>query len=150
MVGTAAQDLEPAIDLFEREQTDEPVRNREPAERDQPARARADLVAVSIGAADREHHGRAAAVLRFGAEDRFGELDAGDRRSALVERVEVGVRGKRGEQRSLVLGLVYGERTERAQALAVLVLGLEEIRLLESTDDRERDLQRAASPNAPS
>ena len=67
VIRLAAEDLEPAVELLEHEDADEAVRDRQPAERDQLARALAQRVAVAVGAADREHDGRAAAVLSCSA-----------------------------------------------------------------------------------
>jgi len=145
VVRLAAHDPEAAIDLLEHEQTDEAVRDRELAERDEAAGARAERVGVAVGAADRERDGSATAVLGFGAEDVAREGQAGERVAALVERVEVGAVGEGGEQRGLVLGLDDLQRAVRAQALLVLVLGGCEVRLLEPADRRDDDLQRAAS-----
>src|SRR5687767_5284269 len=89
MVRLTPEDAEAAIELLEREQADEAVRDRELAERDQLLRARAQLVAVTVGAADRERDGRAAAVQLLGAEEVVRERGARHRRAALVERVEV-------------------------------------------------------------
>jgi hypothetical protein len=148
VIRLAAQDAEAAIDLLEHEQADEAVRDRELAERDEAARAGAEGVGVAVGPADREGDGRAAAVLGLGAEDVAREREARDRVAALVEGVEVGAVGERGEQGGLVLGLEDLERAVRAQALLVLVLGGCEVRLLEPADRRDDDFQRATPPCA--
>ncbi len=149
MVWLAAQDPEAAVDLLEHQQADEPVRDRELAEREQLFCALAERVAVAVCAADREHDRRAAAVLGLGAEDVVRERDARHRRAPLVERVEMrGLRDRR-EQRGLVLGLDDRQRAVRPETLEVLGLGRREIRLLEPTDDGERDLQRGASLYGP-
>jgi hypothetical protein len=116
------------------------VRDRELTERDQLPRALAEQVAVTIRAADREHHGRTAAVILFRTEDLVRERDRGDRRAALVERVQMHVLRQRREQRLLVLGLGHGERAERTQALPILVFRIDEVALLESSDDGEGQL----------
>lgn len=147
MVGLTPEDAEAAVELLEHEQPDEAVRDRELAERDQPARARAQLVGVAVGAADRERDRRAAAVQLLGAEDVARERGARHRRAALVERVEVRAGGERGEQRGLVPGLAHLERAVQPQPLAVLVLGGDEVRLLQAADGGEDELQRGASPS---
>lgn len=150
MIRLIPEDAESPIDLLEHEQADEAVRDRQPAERDQLLRARAQRVAVAIGAADREHDGRAAAAQLLGAEELVGELEARDRRAALVERVEVRAGGERREEAGLVLDLADVERAVRAEALPVLVLGGDEVGLLQPPDGEQGDLQRRASPRGAS
>ena len=76
------------------------------------ARALADRIAVAIGAADRERNRCTAAVLLLGCEQ-VGELRARQRLAALVEDIEVAVRGERRDHAGLVLRLVHGKRAVR-------------------------------------
>jgi hypothetical protein len=140
VVGGAAEDRVGSVELLDREETDEAVGDGHPAEGEEPAGAGAESVGVAVGAADGEEERRAAAVLFFVAEDLVGEVEAGEGRGALVEGVEVGVGGERGEEGGLVADLGDVEGAEGAQALAVLVLRGAEVVLLQAADDDQRDL----------
>jgi hypothetical protein len=52
--------------------------------------------------------------------------------------------GERGEDRRFVLGLAHLERAVRPEALPVLLLGRDEVRLLQPADRGDDDLQRGA------
>lgn len=144
MIRLAAQDREAAVELFEEEEADEAVGDGDAAERDEAAGPGAEGGRVAVGAADGEHDGGAGAVELFGAEQ-GGEVVGGHQVAALVEDVEVGVRGHRGGQGGVVL--VLGDRggAVAPEALEVVRLGLGEVGLLEAADDGDGELQYRSS-----
>ena len=74
------------------------------------------------------------------AGEQVGELLGGQGLAALVEDVEVAVRGEGRQHARLVLGLVHGEGAVGTEALAVLLVCRDEVDLLEATDRREVNL----------
>lgn len=94
VVGLAAQDAERPVQLLDHEEADEAMRDRQLAKCNQLATTFSERVAVAVGAADDEHERSAATVLRLGTDDVIRELHGRHRLAALVERVDVRVRGE--------------------------------------------------------
>lgn len=136
----AAQDREAAVDLLEQDHPGQPVRQGDPAERDEPPGPPAQHVGVAVGPADRERDRSAAAVLLLAAEER-GQLLAGELVAALVEREQERALGQRAQERALVLALLDREAAVRAQPPGVLRLGGAQGVVLQAADRQDRDLQ---------
>jgi hypothetical protein len=140
MVRVAAQDREAAVDLLEQDHPGQPVRQRDPTERDQLPGPPAQHVGVAVGPADRKGDRAAPAVLLLPPEER-GHLLARDEISPLVERDQERAVGQRAQERGLVLALVDGEPAVRAQPPGVLRLGGAQGVVLQAADRQDRDLQ---------
>ena len=136
----AAQDREAAVDLLEQDHPGQPVRQGDPAERDQPAGPPAQHVGVSVGPADRERDRATAPVLLLAPEER-GQLLAGDLLASLIERDQERALGQRAQERGLVLALLDREAAVRAQPPGVLRLGGAQVVVLQAADGQDRDLQ---------
>ena len=99
VIRLAAQDPEAAVELLEDEDADQPVRDGQPAERDQPACAAAERARRGRRrrrSRTRPGRRRRAAARRRGCRCANAWLVSGV--AALVERVEVRAVGQRGEQ----------------------------------------------------
>jgi hypothetical protein len=140
MVRLSAQNLESPVDLLDQQQPDQPMRDGDPSERDQPIGSGPQGLRVTVGSSDRERDGPTATVGSLAGEQaRY--VGAGDLLASLIESAHQRGRGNRGDELGLVFDFDDVDGRVRAQPLDIFGLGRLEVGLLQAADGQDADPQ---------
>jgi len=141
VVRLAAKDRVRPVDLLEQHDPREPMRQRDPSERQSAIGPRLERRRQPLGAADREDQRRAAPVLLGRADDLRGDLLARQDVAAGVEGDEPRPRRQCGDERGVIFQLAHRHLGVVLEPAEILGLGRDEVRLLQASDGEDDDLQ---------